>query len=237
MELDQRRSRPKSNSRGGQLTLTQVLSEGATQSTRSVWQDEARLRATAFLQLALVDSIKTIPSGNEFSDCAWDHRSVSKLARCYRSLRLNSVCEPFECGNILRDTLFGLAAAYRPVVLNFDLQVSFHPTLLGSHECRALALFTNCLLQGMLERASGRGGGGKARLKLNAVGRSMTSLLIQTSDPVTEIYSSSGYEIASRLAAKLNAEFVCRQGPANGNFLEVRFATGKASTAGDINNS
>jgi hypothetical protein len=202
-----------------------VIHHEAKGQSHSIWKEEARLRAAGLLQLALVDSFKAMPSHKGAWDCKWDHRPVSKLALCYRSLQQGTVRGRLDCENILRDAFLGLAAAYQPVVRNLDFQVSLHPISLGSEQRRALVLFTSCIVQGILERISGREGSGQALLALHSNGKSTASLLVQTSDPTAAILTSSGHEIASRLAANLGAEFVCRQGPVSGSILELRFST------------
>jgi hypothetical protein len=205
--------------------VLRVIHQEVEGPAHSIWKEEARLRANGFLQLALVDSVKAMPPRKGSGDCKLDLRSVSKLAHCYRSLQHSRLRGLIECENILQDAFFGLAAAYQPAVRNLDLQISLCPMLLRSDQCRALVLFMSCVVQGILRRASGCGGDGQALLKLSRIDPSTGHLLVQTSDPVASIFISSEYQIASRLAGALAAEFVCRQGTANGSILEMRFST------------
>jgi len=190
-----------------------------------IWKEEARLRAAGFLELALADSFGSRPPRNKSEDSNSDLLSISKLAQCYLSLRQTRARGLLECEDTLQDLCIGLAVAYQPAVRNLDLQVSSCPTLLRADLRRSLILFISCVVQGMLGRAARLGSDGCASLKLSAMEPSMVHLRVETCDPVAEIYFSPEYPIATGIAASLRAEFVCRQGPANGSIVEMQFST------------
>ena len=203
----------------------QAIHHEAEVYAQPLWKEEARLRANGFLGLALVNSFGTnLPTtgGGVFRT---DLPSIAKLAHCYLLLQKNRVHGSLEFGNTLQDTYIGLAAVYQPTIQNIDFQVSFCPMRLRSHEYRSLILFLSCIMQGMLGRASRLGTDARASLKLTTIAPSTVSLQVETCDTLAEIFGSPEYSVARKIAAGLSAEFVWRQGPANGSTLEMQFST------------
>jgi hypothetical protein len=190
-----------------------------------MWKEEARLRATGFLHLALADPAKGPALAKRSRDRKADLRSIAKLALCYRSVQAHRPGSPLDCEAVLQDMFLGLAAAYQPAIGSLDLQFSSHRMRIGASPCRALVLFMSCIVQGILGRAARRGGDAQAWLKLNRIDASTGLLLVQTSDPAAAIFASPEYGVASRLAGSLDGEFVCRQGIGDGSIVEMRFST------------
>jgi hypothetical protein len=206
----------------------QVINEDCKKPRNPIWEDEARHRATAFLQLAFVNSIRKSPSQQPIPDYKQDLRPISRLARCYRSLYECTIRGPLECQNVLCDVFFGLASTYQPVVRNVDFRISSRPVSIDSHRRRALALFTSWAAQRTLERAFQLGSAGKMFLTLQPNCRSMVKLLLETNDPAGTFLARTDHELASRLAAKLQAEFVCHHEGVENSTLELRFPSGNA---------
>jgi hypothetical protein len=195
-----------------------------------MWSEEARLRATGFLDLALADPVRGPALTKRSRERRVDLQSIAKLALCYRSAQAHRPSGPLDCETILQDMSLGLAAAYQPAVRALDLQFSSHRMRIGASPCRALVLFMSCIVQGILGRAAKRGGDAQAWLKLNRIDASTGLLLVQTTDPVAAILASPEYGVASRLAGSLDGEFVCRQGRGDGSIVEVRFSTDLCQT-------
>jgi hypothetical protein len=205
-------------------TLQLVHDDGRAES-QTIWKDEGRLRAGGLLQLALVDSYRLALSRIGSKECKINLRQVARLAHCYRVLQNGSLSGSRPCDNFLRDAVLGLIAAYRPVVRNFDIQLSLLPVLLRCDQRRGLALFINSITQGVLERACLRGGGGRIRLMLAPADALSASLKMEISDPIAAIYESASYQLASRIASNLEANVVCKHDGQNGALLELIFAT------------
>jgi hypothetical protein len=200
-----------------------IIHDEAEGSGHSIWKEEAQLRATDFVQLALMGFFEAMSPHKAVRVRKLDLQSVSKLARCYRFLDETHVSGPLECERILRNTLLGLAAAYRPAVWNLKLQVSACPIVLSLTHRRALILFMSCVVQGILGRASKSGVRGQASRTFSTITPSAASLRIETCAPATDLFFSPEYATATQLAAILAADLVSRQGPAYGTILEMRF--------------
>jgi hypothetical protein len=141
---------------GGTLRIIHDQAEG---SGHSIWKEEAQLRATGFVQLALMGLFEVMSPHKAVKVRKLDLQSVSRLARCYRFLEDPHVRGRLECERILRSILPGLAAACRPAVWNLESQVSACPIVLSLTQRRALILFMSYVVQGILGRASKYGVG------------------------------------------------------------------------------
>jgi hypothetical protein len=193
------------------------------ESDQSIWEEEAQARGAGFVQLALTGLFEAISPNQGGGNCRLDVQSISTLARCYRSLQETNPSGRLECEHILRDTLFGLGAAYQPAVRNLELQVSSCPVVLCLTQRRALILFMSCVVQGILGRASRYRSHGQVSLTLTTISPSAGSLRIQTCDRAMELFFSPEYTVATRLAGILGADLVSRQEPSGGSILEMRF--------------
>jgi hypothetical protein len=200
-------------------TLPIIQQCGGTDQN-AIWKDEARLRASRFLQLALVDARQ--PRHTGAPDCKWDHPSIAKLAHCYRALPQNNLRS--NTGHVFKNVLSGLAAAYRPILPKFEFQHAITAMPLRAGQCRALALLMGCLLQGSFERAVNHGGSGQCLLSLNSIGRSEVRLTIDTLEPAAVVAMASGHDIVSRLAAALDAELVYTRASSSETSLELQFS-------------
>jgi hypothetical protein len=199
------------------------IHDEAEASDQSIWKQEAQVRGTGFVQLALTGLFQAMSQNKRVGNARLDLQSVSALAQCYRSLQETDPRGPLECEHILRDTLTGLAAAYQPAVWNLELQFASCPMQLCLTQRRALTLFMSCVVQGILGRASKYGLRGQLSLTLTTIAHSAASLRIQTCDSVMELFFSPEYAVAAELAGILGANLVFRQDPAGGSILEMRF--------------
>jgi hypothetical protein len=204
----------------------QIICATTKKPQNLIWREEARLRATSFLRLALVDSYGTTALQNCASRRKWNSQPVLRLARCYRSLNAENIQDDFDSRNVIRDVFVGLAATYRPVIKEIDFEISANSVKVGHNVCRALALFVSWATQRLLDRAARQDRTANARLTLNFNNRSMASLLFEANDSIWAFLDPSDLAIGSGLAESLQAEFVCRHGGRNGHILELRFPPG-----------
>lgn len=207
------------------LDALRVVHHDAEEAGQPIWKEAARFRATGFLELALADLFGSRLPNAGHEDFKADLPSISRLAHCYLSLQHDRVRVPIACEDILQDTCLGLAAAYHPAIRTLNIQASSCPVRLHSGSRRALLLFISCVVQGMLGRASRLGNNAHALLTLSTLEPSIVNLQIETCDSNAEVFASPEYEIAIKLAAILEAEFICLRSPANGTILDLRFST------------
>jgi hypothetical protein len=226
LEIESHNALPETRWRWALLDIAadtlQVIQQQDASENGTIWRDEARWRAARILQLALIDSHS--PVHVNVLDGKWDYQSAINLARCYHSLHQNDSTTLLDCKHLLRETLVGLVAAYRPIAPKFEIEFGLNPITLAADQRRGLILFASCIIHGLLERARARGCGGKTHMSLQADTKSTVRLRVQTLDPAELVMSTPSHEIASRLAASLGGELVCSQGPGRGSILNLQFS-------------
>ena len=186
-----------------------------------LWEEEARFRSSRLLNLALIESFRNPASARNTSASRWTRQSVTELGGCYRSVQQDGRSRSRGGEMFLHDMLRGLIGTYKPVMGDFNLRALLQPVLLDASQRRSLALFLNCITQGILERALQRGGAGHLNIALTSLGNATKTIVIQSSEPFGAIYDCPSHEIASKIAATLQGEFVCRKGSQSA--FELRF--------------
>lgn len=173
-----------------------------------IWKDEARLRASNFMELGFADIYSGIGGAKRYR-YEDELASISALAGAYRVLAKCNGVELVEAEHLLKRFLDNLFAAYKPVCEMFTLDLRLSSLKLSPQKCRALVLCAGMLLQGMLRQGLKGGFSGHLRIALLRESVSEYALEFNLAGRKMSFVGSPEFELACRLCGVFQAEISC----------------------------
>jgi hypothetical protein len=206
------------------LTSTVVLSNDSIIRESSIWVREASNRSISIVELTLLlerfrphyprHVRRTLPSV----------KAACRLAADYRRLMQLSAMGALPCEMLLTGIVSGLLKSFGLETGRLALTMNVHHVQLEAPRRAALALIVSEMVISALKDSVERECGGKLLISLVRTSSEVATLTVAIPHTLSLAFSSSGYEIVTRLAGILKSELVVREINSGGTKLELEFA-------------
>jgi hypothetical protein len=209
------------------LTAAVSLSKdvsGKPVAETSIWAREASNRSMSFLHLMLLLERSRYSQRRAAQPVSSLVKVACTLAGDYRTLMDISALGFFSCDVLLTRVVSALTTIFGVETGRTELVTNIQSAKLEAPRRAALVLLVSEMAISVLKRAAEMESGGRLTVSLLRTSGDFVTLTVETPQTSGFIFSSSGYEIISRLAGILSSELVYREGQTGTTMAELRFS-------------
>jgi hypothetical protein len=206
------------------LTAAVSLPKDGLVVETSIWAREASNRSKNILHLMLLLERSRYSRRRSARPASSLVKVACNLAGDYRTLMDISALGLLPCDVLLTRVVSALMTIFGVETGRTELVTNIRHAKLEAPRRAALVLLVSEMIISVLKRAAEMDSGGRLTVSLLRTSSDIVTLTVETPETSRFIFSSSGYEIISRLAGILWSELVYREGKNGGTVAELRFS-------------